>query len=357
MSLYSPRAAGSMRVPRDRGRGLGPLDARRPGAPGRGRHGFRAPARRHRPLAKAMRGPRKSPRPSGWPARGSRPPGSIRAPSGCGSTRWGSNRRRPRPSLVTRPPDSSRLVVVDLCAGIGGDTLALARRADVLAVDLDHGMCRRIAWNAARLRGRRSRPPVPVERRDAFPSRTGRGSTWIPTAGPPGRAGRRSVADYSPGLDFLRSLVRRSPGGAIKLSPASDFAMAFPLSALEIELISLDGECKEATVWFGAAASCRRRATRLPELVTWTDRDGAWSEFFRVPVSPVSSYVYDPDPALLRSGLLDSFAAAHGLARIAADVDYLTGGPARRDAVSLGLRGPEHPPARPETTETRGRRE
>ncbi len=43
-----------------------------------------------------------------------------------------------------------------------------------------------------------------------------------------------------------------------------------------------------------------------------------------VPVTSVSSYLYDPDPSLLRSGLLDSFASAHGLSRIAADVEYLT---------------------------------
>ena len=47
-----------------------------------------------------------------------------------------------------------------------------------------------------------------------------------------------------------------------------------PVPGFEIELISLRGECKEATVWFGELASCRRRATRLPEGVTWTDRDG-----------------------------------------------------------------------------------
>ena len=40
-------------------------------------------------------------------------------------------------------------LVVDLCAGIGGDALALAARSDVLAVDLDPGMCRRLQYNAA----------------------------------------------------------------------------------------------------------------------------------------------------------------------------------------------------------------
>jgi hypothetical protein len=37
-----------------------------------------------------------------------------------------------------------------------------------------------------------------------------------------------------------------------------------------------------------------------------------------------SAWIFDPDPALLRSGLLDSFAASNGLARCAAGVDYLT---------------------------------
>lgn len=214
-------------------------------------------------------------------------------------------------------------VVVDLCAGIGGDTLALARRSDVLAVDLDHGMGRRIAWNA-RVYEVSHRVFPCRSQAERFPIPSG---AWV-HVDPDRRAGRgtraRSVADYAPGLEFLRNLVRSVPGGAIKLSPASDFSVQFPEPEYEVELISLGGECKEATLWFGAAATCRRRATRLPERVTWTDRDGEASERARVDITPVASYVYDPDPALLRSGLLDSFAAAHGLTRIAPDVDYLT---------------------------------
>jgi hypothetical protein len=215
-------------------------------------------------------------------------------------------------------------VIVDLCAGIGGDSLALARRADVLAVDLDHGMCRRIAWNAAVYEVADRILPCHA-RAEFFPVSRG---TWVhvdPDRRATGSHRVRSVVDYAPGLDFLRGLIARAPAGAIKLSPASDFAQSFAGEEYEIELISLGGECKEATVWFGAAASCRRRATRLPENVTWTDRDGDCSDLFRVAVLPISTYVYDPDPALLRSGLLDSFAAAHGLNRISADVDYLAG--------------------------------
>ena len=93
----------------------------------------------------------------------------------------------------------------------------------------------------------------------------------------------------------------------------------------EVEIISLDGEAKEATVWFGAAVSATRRATRLPEGVTWTDRMGDGSLDDYPTVSPaIGRWLYDADPALSRSGLLDSFARAHGLGRIAADLPYLT---------------------------------
>jgi hypothetical protein len=213
-------------------------------------------------------------------------------------------------------------VMVDLCAGIGGDTLALARRADVVALDLDPGMCRRIAWNANVYEvGDRVLPCRSAGERFPIP----RGA-WVhvdPDRRAAGSGRARCIANYSPGLDFLRGLVRRATAGAIKLGPASDFAVSFADPGFEIELTSLDGECKEATVWFGAAASCRRRATVLPENVAWTDRDGDAQA--RATVVPVGAFVYDPDPALLRSGLLDSFAAAHGLGRLSAGVDYLTG--------------------------------
>src|SRR5690606_29972788 len=83
---------------------------------------------------------------------------------------------------------------------------------------------------------------------------------------PDRRAGaKRSVRieDYRPSQAFLETLIESRSGGAIKLSPASNFGGKFP--ECEIELISLNGECKEATVWFGRLAHDEpRRATVLP---------------------------------------------------------------------------------------------
>ncbi len=216
----------------------------------------------------------------------------------------------------------SGAVVVDLCAGIGGDAVAMAGGARVLAVDADAGMCRRLAWNAEVYDVSHRVAPVRA-RAEAFGIPPGALVHVDPDrrAGPEARA--RRLLDYVPGLDFLKALPERATAGAIKLGPASDFEAHFGSPAFEVELISLRGECKEATAWFGGLASCRRRATRLPEGETWTDRDGPPSA--RSGVAPPSSWIYDPDPALIRSGLVSSFAAAHGLGRCAEGVDFLTG--------------------------------
>jgi hypothetical protein len=212
-------------------------------------------------------------------------------------------------------------LVVDLCAGIGGDAIALAARADVLAVDLDPGMCRRIRYNASVHHVSERILPV-CARAESFSMPK---AAWL-HLDPDRRAVRssraRTLDDYAPGPAFWRSLPERVAAGAIKLSPASDFSRYFLGSEYEVELISLRGECKEATVWFGSLASCHRRATRLPEAVTWTDRDGP--SFRWAAVSPLSTWIYDPDSSLIRAGLVDGFAQAQGLARVASGVDYLT---------------------------------
>lgn len=215
--------------------------------------------------------------------------------------------------------------LLDLCCGIGGDTLALAgEQAQVLAVDADQGMCRRTRWNAQVYE-----VADHVEVIRAQVERIRCPTSWLVHIDPDRRQGlasaqrARDLLDYSPGLGFLQALPGRVQGGAIKLSPASDFLSHFGEVDCELEVISLGGECKEATVWFGALASCRRRATRLPENVSWTDQDGPRHPF--VPIASPLAWVFDPDPSLGRSGLLDSFAAANGLARCAPGIDFLTG--------------------------------
>ncbi len=217
-------------------------------------------------------------------------------------------------------------VVVDLCCGIGGDALAIGPGATVIAVDRDAAMVRRACWNA-RVYEVGDRVAGVCAQAERFPIPEGSRVHIDPDRRR--RLGRRAMAlkDYEPGLAFLRELAERNPGGAIKLGPASDFEACFGGEGFEVELVSLGGECKEATVWFGDLSSCRRRATNLPSGATWTEGDGRGGS--AVGTVPLANWVFEPDPALVRAGLLDGFAAAHGLARLASGVDLLTGGERR----------------------------
>src|SRR5439155_26494413 len=113
------------------------------------------------------------------------------------------------------------------------------------------------------------------------------------------------------GLEVLKTLMSQCRGGAVKLSPATNFVGKFP--GAEIELISLRGECKGATIWFGELAGREPfRATVLPSGQSLA----ADPLSARADVALVKAFVFDPDPSLVRSGLLDVLAERLQLARL-----------------------------------------
>ena len=219
---------------------------------------------------------------------------------------------------VSEPPrqNQSRPALWDLCCGTGGDTLAMAAHATVIAVDREPAACLRTLWNAAAYGVESRVQPVCADVRHVDLSGT------LVHIDPDRRAGGpRSIRldDAEPGLDFLAELVRSARGGAIKLSPAANFGGKFP--AAEIELISLNGECKEATVWFGELGKPGLwRATVLPAGETLAGHPlDAVAE-----IAAPQAYVYDPDPAIVRSGLVDLLGVELRLSRLDDAEEYLT---------------------------------
>lgn len=208
--------------------------------------------------------------------------------------------------------------LVDLCSGIGSDAAAASHHCQVTAIDCCPAMVLRTAWNAEVL-GRCER--VAVQCSDVTAGDwTGR----MVHADPDRRAGRsrpaRWLAAYQPGLDWMQRLASTARGGAIKLGPASDFRGKFP--SCEIELTSLGGECREATVWFGElAGAAPARATNLTTGETLAGDPAAAS---RRLADTVERFVCDPDPALVRAGLLDLFAERNGMSRLDTEDEYLT---------------------------------
>ncbi len=208
--------------------------------------------------------------------------------------------------------------VWDLCCGIGGDAVALAERCEVTAVDLNPAACLRTEWNAE-VYGVASR--VQTLCVDVASLTEIAGLVHVDPDRRAGSGGRVSrVEDYEPGLPFLNELMTRCRGGAIKVGPASNFSGKF--DGVEIELISLSGECKEATIWFGdLSGKAPFRATALPsgETIAGHPLDASAA------LAPLGRYLYDPDPAVVRAGMLDLVAERFGLNRLDGAEEYLTG--------------------------------
>lgn len=210
--------------------------------------------------------------------------------------------------------------VYDFCCGMGGDLVALAQHAQVTGVDLEPLLCQFAEWNS-QVYGVADSVSVLNTRLEEVADRTGR--LHIDPDRRPHSGGKViRIEDYLPGLETLLELIDQFQGGAIKLSPASNFGGKFP--GTEAELISLNGECKEATIWFGDLAGDQEyRATVISKTGDVASIAGHPLDAF-VDLTAASEYVYDPDPAVVRSGLLDVIAAGFGLSRLDPEEEYLT---------------------------------
>ncbi|KAA2259531.1 class I SAM-dependent methyltransferase [Solihabitans fulvus] len=209
--------------------------------------------------------------------------------------------------------------VHDVTCSVGADLVGLARvAARCVGSDLDQVRLDMAAHNCAVA----GVGPV-LARADALRPVT-RGTAV--TADPARRdaSGRRrwQPGDFAPPLDELAETYR-GVDLAVKCAPGLDFDIA-PW-ADEVEVVSLDGQVREACLWTGglATAGVRRRATVLrsggPQ---WTVTD---AESDDCPVREVGEWIVDPDGAVVRSGLVRQYAARHGLGQLDEHIAYLTG--------------------------------
>ena len=128
-----------------------------------------------------------------------------------------------------------------------------------------------------------------------------------------------SVKDYEPPLDRLASWMNDFPALGVKISPGVDKSETAALDA-ELEFVSLRGELKEALLWFGPLKTTQRRATVLPGPHTMTGEE----EPGPLPLREPNAFLYEPDAAVIRSGLVPKFGDQLGAFQLDPDIAYLT---------------------------------
>ncbi len=268
------------------------------------------------------------------------------------------------------------LRVADLTCGIGGDSIAIAEVAILtLAIERDPIRLRFARHNLAVydlaahfIQADALQPPFDISRVDAVFADPGRRS----------ESGRIfAPRDYQPPLDALYQRYG-SRNLALKVAPGIDYAaLDWPS---EVEIISVSGEVKEAVLWLGELAGYPppplgeagrrsntpppkggagwgsntppplgeagrrsntpppkgetgwgsespspprlglRRATLLPGGDTITNADAPDA----CAVAPAGHYLYEPDGAVIRAGLVRNLAALLGLWQLDPQIAYLS---------------------------------
>ena len=225
-------------------------------------------------------------------------------------------------------------LIVDLGCSIGGDTLYLAGVAPTLGIDIDPlrlamadanvcassagnpGLSDRALFTRADLTS-----PLPLSPESSF----ARSPSPLSSAlffDPARRSGHRrafSVHDYLPPLPIIREWLPHFPALGVKISPGVDLD-ELSAYASEIEFISLRGELKEAVLWFGPLRTASRRATLLPGPHTLIEADSEPQSVISDPLA----YVYEPDAAVLRAGLVRTLGGQLNAAQLDLEIAYLT---------------------------------
>ena len=207
----------------------------------------------------------------------------------------------------------------DLCAGIGGDLMALGLDGHTVALEIDPVAAVFARHNAACDGERRD---VEVEVGDAAAFAGPADAAFIdPDRRPDGE--RHGPAVMSPSLDELECVFTSTENVCVKCSPALDYGslgrrMDRPFS---VEIVALEGECKETLLRFGAFSegAGMRRATLLPE-----GRTMAGDAEPELAVREPGKYLVEPAGAVARARLVGLLGSEIGAWRLDSGTTYLT---------------------------------
>jgi SAM-dependent methyltransferase len=235
-----------------------------------------------------------------------------------------------RPELAARR--AARLLsggargVADLGCASGTDTVALARAgAAVTAVDRDPVARELTAANAAAL-GVADRVRVVAGDVVGLVDAAADGRVAGCEAAvldPARRAGGQRRLDpdrWSPPWSTVAALLDRVGTCVVKVAPGLDHDRV--PAGVEAEWVSVGGSIVEALLWGRGLSATWRRATLASDggfLELTADADPG-----SAPVGPVAGWLHEPDPAVIRSGLVALVAEHLGATLVDPTIAYLT---------------------------------
>lgn len=214
--------------------------------------------------------------------------------------------------------------VADLGCGIGADSMALATLdRDVTAVELDETTAAAATMNLLPW------PNATVVNADAFTVDLQEyDGVWLdPARRNTTSSGTQRLFDpeaFSPPLSFVERLAGTGKAVGVKLGPGIPHD-AIPATC-EAQWVSVDGDVAEVVLWFNAL---RRPDVRRSALLIGADGAAELTSNTGfgnddAPLGPVGGYLYEPDGAVIRSGLVADVARQIGAHLLDPKIAYLS---------------------------------
>lgn len=215
--------------------------------------------------------------------------------------------------------------VVDLCAGVGSDALAFAAAGlEVTAVDWDRAALWALAATAGDL-------GLDVDTREGDVRAVAADLAPDPATGvfvDPARRrqGARTMhpEQWSPPWSWVLDLAGRVPATGAKVAPGIPHD-AVPADA-QVEWVSVRGELVEAGAWWGPLRLGTPR--RVATVLTASDYDAVHlDDAGGVPpptIGPIGRWLAEPDPAVIRAGLVSVLAEQVGGRLLDPRIAYVT---------------------------------
>ncbi|MDR6940097.1 class I SAM-dependent methyltransferase [Arcanobacterium hippocoleae] len=219
--------------------------------------------------------------------------------------------------------------ITDLGCGIGADSIAFAEAGiGVKAIEIDSATATAAQHNLSRynhaelIHADGTRIDFSTLKTDAI---------WLD---PARRLHGKRINDperWQPSLSQAISFGRKFKAAGIKIAPGISY-QNLPSDAF-VTWISTDGNLLDAVIWLGGAAPDSGRAawviaagmdgTCVVNKLTDTKTDPSNEPVF-LPPRELRDFIYEPDPAIMRAGLIYRVAEEFDLAPVSARIAYLS---------------------------------
>lgn len=221
--------------------------------------------------------------------------------------------------------DAGAHTVIDFGSGIGADSMAFAGLGlNTTAIEMNEEAAAAATINLMPF------PEAKVIMANGFEidlDELGADSIWIDPARRKDGKRIKNPEEWYPSLSDAIKLARNFPSAGIKIAPGIDYS-ALPSDAM-VEWISEKGSLLEAVIWLGRAAPTPGRSALV------IDDDGAhrWDCSVADPRLPsvdvlpedLGTFIFEPDPAIIRSGGIHSLCEQFDIAPVSHGIAYLTG--------------------------------